>query len=145
MTVRIAQWRLSIKPSHYILDGVGPIVIVFVILHLMHQLGLLFVALFCLLNQPVYVIWFIDIYQAEFLEIYIRSIVKIYQVVNFFVFWQRHGYAAKFKALNKLLELDLAVKIKVKVSEGNSVIFEFLFKSLMDLSQELLDFVIFFH
>ena len=50
----------------------------------------------------------------------------------------------RLKALDKLLELYLSIKIKVEVPESHPIIFEFLLKSHMDLSQKLLDLTIVF-
>lgn len=110
----------------------------------MHQLSLVLVALHRLLNQLVDVVRFVDVYQAELLEIDVIGVVEIYQVIHFFVVGKRHRDTAELKALHELLELHLAIKIEVEVPERNSVVFEFLLESLMDLSQELLDLAVFF-
>ena len=104
----------------------------------------MFVALHRLLNQLVDVVRFVDVYQAELLEIDVIGVVEINQVVHFFVVGQRHRDAAELKALHELLELHLTIEIEVEVPECNSIIFEFLLESLMDLSQELLDLAVFF-
>ena len=99
----------------------------------MHQLSLLLINLLGLLNELVDIVALVNINQAKLLKIDIWGVVKVNQIVNFLVVCERHSNSTELKALDKLLELNLTIEIKVKVPECNSVIFKFLFKPLMDL------------
>lgn len=131
-TAVIPKWGFAVNVKD-IWGCIDSVIIVLFILILKHQLSLLLVDLLSLLDQFVNIIGLVDIDQAELLKIDIRSVVKINQIVNFFVVSKWHRDSAEFKALDKLLELHLTIEIKVKVPECDSVISELLLKPLMDL------------
>ena len=94
------------------------------------------------LDQTRNVIRLVHIDQAEFLEVNVLGIVIVYQIVHLSVIFQRHRDAAELKTLNEFFKLDVSVKVDVEVSEGPSVVLEFLFEAEMDLPEKALDVIL---
>jgi len=87
------------------------------------------------------VIRFVDVDQAELLEIDTISIIVVDQVINDTIVLQRHGNSTELKALNELLELNSAIEVVVEVPEGYSVVLELLLETDVHLAEQLLDVV----
>ena len=121
------------------LRAVHTVVVVVLVVAVFVDLIHLLLVLPCDINQSSDIICPVNINEAELLEVNIARLIIVERVVNPPVIAIRHGDAAELKALDELLELQLTVVVYIEASEGSSVVFEFLLKSLMDNSEELLE------
>jgi len=110
-------------------------IIVFLIFPLPHQDLLIVFILSGFFDQLLHVVGFINIDEAEFLEVDKVSIIIVQEIVNYPIVLQRHGDATGLKALYKLIKFNFSVKIEIKLSECFSVIFELLLETHMYLPQ----------
>lgn len=67
--------------------------------------------------------------------------VNINEFKNILVVFKRHRNSTYLKSIHKFFKINSAIKINIKMPKCHSVVFKFLLKPVMDLSQQLLDVV----
>ena len=93
-----------------------------------------------LLHQLFDIVGLVSVDETEFLKVHFLFPIVVYHAVHSFEVLEGQADSTDLTAGNEFLKRQGTVEVNVKVPESLTVVFELLLYSVMDLSQELLNF-----